>query len=89
MELKAELPVPNEPISFTLKGFPVEETIVSSLERFYHRAGRDTDRRFQIFNMFKELIFSGAMNSNNMVDRLTAHDRENKPRPEEPREKYH
>jgi len=50
--------VPNETVKFTVKGFPDEDAVKNSIERFYAKA-LHADRIFEIQNVFQEPVMSG------------------------------
>jgi hypothetical protein len=61
--------VPNTPVKFTVKGFPEEEGLRSSIERFY-AIKTDANRNFSVYNSFEEQIFSGVVNESGKIENL-------------------
>ncbi|GEM_PF-1808048 len=77
MTITNEPVVPNEPVKFKVLGFPEEEAIRGSIERFY-RLKPDADKNFSISNAFDEQIFSGVMDEGGKIINLTAIPRQGK-----------
>lgn len=69
-----------QPVKFTVKGWPDEETVKAAVERFY-RLKPDADKNFIVHNAFGELIMSGAA-ENGQVGAFQHHDRRDKPKPQ-------
>lgn len=69
MKITNEPLVPDEPVKFIVTGFPDEDAIKNSLERFYAKAAH-ADRRFEIYNFFKELIIKGSSDSAGKINAL-------------------
>jgi hypothetical protein len=67
MQLLYEPIVAGEAVKFTVKGFPVEEDIRAGIEDFYKSSPPDTERKFLIFNAFKEEIYSGAVDNEGVI----------------------
>jgi hypothetical protein len=69
MTITNEPLVPNSPVKFKVLGFPEENAIRSSIERFY-AIKTDADRNFFISNAFDEQIFSGSVNEDGKIENL-------------------
>lgn len=84
MKISNEPLVPGSPVQFILTGFPIDEAIATSIQRFYQQAGPQADRHFQVYNTFKEQIFGGMVDESGVVQSFEVSDRHKKlePKPE-------
>jgi hypothetical protein len=57
----------NSPVKFKIKGFPVQEAIKLSVERFY-KIKPDAKREFLIHNEFNEVIFLGTVDESGRAE---------------------
>jgi hypothetical protein len=66
------------PVKFIVSGFPEEEAIKSSIERFYNiKAG--AHKKFIVYNTFKEEIFTGKMGDGGKIEEFTVTPKQGKP----------
>lgn len=64
----------SETLKFKLYGFPDEALVGGALEHAYFKQA-EARRQFLIYNMFDELIFSGAMDAEGRVAMLDSKQR--------------
>jgi hypothetical protein len=76
MTISNEPLVPGSPVQFKAIGFPDEDAVKSSIQRFYVAAPH-ADKKFLVNNIFGELIISGHINDEGKIEEYTSH-----PRPE-------
>ena len=70
--------VPGSPVKFKVTGFPDEDAVKASVERFYGLKP-DADRQFLIFNAFDEQIFAGKTSDDGRILSLEATHKISKP----------
>lgn len=68
---------PDFPVKFTVNGFPEEEAVLGSVQRFY-KLKPDAFRKFTINNAFAELIMSGSVDSDGNILQFEHHERPKK-----------
>lgn len=72
--------ITNEPIAagqdvkFIVKGFPDEDAVKASIERFYGLKP-DAEKSFVVLNSFSELIMSGNVGGDGKIFSFLHHDR--------------
>jgi hypothetical protein len=71
MTVSNEPLVPGSPVKFKVIGFPDEDAVKASIQRFYGLK-TDADRKFLIFNVFDEQIFMGEANAEGQIILLEA-----------------
>ena len=71
MTITNEPVVPGSPIKFKVTGFPDEDALRASIQRFYGLK-TDADRKFLVFNSFDEQIFAGETNVEGQIISLEA-----------------
>lgn len=70
MQTTYEPIVENSPVAFTVKGFPIDEQIRDDIENFYKTGYPKGDRRFLVYNTFKEQIFSGSVDMEGSIEKF-------------------
>jgi hypothetical protein len=71
MTITNEPIVPGASIKFKVTGFPEEEALRASIQRFYGLKA-DADRKFLVFNSFDEQIFAGETDIGGQIITLEA-----------------
>jgi len=71
MTITNEPLVPGSTVKFKVIGFPEEDALRASIERFYGLKP-DADKQFLIFNSFDEQIFAGSVNDDKKIADLAA-----------------
>ncbi len=63
--------IPGSPVKFKVTGFPDEDALRASVQRFYG-IKTDADRNFLVFNSFDEQIFLGQTDAGGVIASLEA-----------------
>jgi hypothetical protein len=66
MRITNEPTIPGSPVKFKVIGFPDEDALRASVQRFY-ALKTDADRNFLVFNAFDEQIFAGETDSSGLI----------------------
>jgi hypothetical protein len=84
MKITNEPLTPDTPVRFIITGFPEENAVRSSIERFYNLKA-DVNRNFLAFNGFGEQIFAGKVDEGNKIAELNTTSRASKASSFEPK----